>query len=127
MTLGHLAIDEGADLVCGHHPHVLQGIETYKGKNIVYSLGNFCFGGNSSPSDMDTMIFQQIFTFENGEKVEDQNARIIPCMVSSVKTRNDFRPTPATGEDAKRILQRMNEYSRDFGVEFDENGGIFVN
>ena len=47
MTLGRLAIDEGADLVCGHHPHVLQGIETYKGKNIVYSLGNFCFGGNS--------------------------------------------------------------------------------
>lgn len=62
MTLGRLAIDEGADLVCGHHPHVLQGIETYKGKNIVYSLGNFCFGGNSSPSDMDTMIFQQTFT-----------------------------------------------------------------
>ena len=53
-TLGRIAIDEGADLVCGHHPHVLQGIETYKGRNIVYSLGNFCFGGNSSPSDMDT-------------------------------------------------------------------------
>ena len=65
MTLGRLAIDEGADLVCGHHPHVLQGIETYKGKNIVYSLGNFCFGGNSSPSDMDTMIFQQTFTVTN--------------------------------------------------------------
>ena len=43
ITLGRLAIDQGADLVCGHHPHVLQGIETYKGKNIVYSLGNFCF------------------------------------------------------------------------------------
>ena len=127
MTLGRLAIDEGADLVCGHHPHVLQGIETYKGKNIVYSLGNFCFGGKSSPSDMDTMIFQQTFTFENGQKVEDRNARIIPCMVSSVSTRNDFKPTPAAGEDKKRILQRMNEYSRDFGVEFDENGGILVN
>ena len=126
-TLGRIAIDEGADLVCGHHPHVLQGIETYKGRNIVYSLGNFCFGGNSSPSDMDTMIFQQTFTFENGQKVEDRNARIIPCMVSSVSTRNDFKPTPAAGEDKKRILQRMNEYSRDFGVEFDENGGILVN
>ena len=68
MTLGRLAIDEGADLVCGHHPHVLQGIETYKGKNIVYSLGNFCFGGNSSPSDMDTMIFQQTFTFETDRR-----------------------------------------------------------
>ena len=42
-TLGHLAIDLGADLVCGHHPHVLQGIEEYKGKNIVYSLGTFSY------------------------------------------------------------------------------------
>lgn len=48
-TLAHLAVDEGADLVIGHHPHVLQGIEKYKGKYIAYSLGNFCFGGNSNP------------------------------------------------------------------------------
>ena len=58
-SLGKQYIDAGADLVIGSHPHVLQGIEEYKGKNIVYSLGNFCFGGNSYPSDMDTMIFQQ--------------------------------------------------------------------
>ena len=70
-TLAHLAIDQGADLVVGHHPHVLQGIEKYQGKNIVYSLGNFCFGGNKNPSDKDTMIFQQTFTVENGELVED--------------------------------------------------------
>ena len=65
-TLAHLAVDQGADLVVGHHPHVLQGIEKYQGKNIVYSLGNFCFGGNKNPSDKDTMIFQQTFTVENG-------------------------------------------------------------
>ena len=124
QQLGRKCIDWGVDLVIGHHPHVLQGIEEYKGRYIIYSLANFCFGANRNPEDKDTMIFQQTFTFENGEKVEDQNARIIPCMVSSVKTRNDFKPTPATGEDAKRILQRMNEYSRDFGVEFDENGKI---
>lgn len=70
-TLAHLAVDQGADLVVGHHPHVLQGIEKYQGKNIVYSLGNFCFGGNKNPSDKDTMIFQQTFTVENGELVED--------------------------------------------------------
>ena len=40
VELAHTAIDNGADLVLGHHPHVLQGIEEYKGKNIVYSLGN---------------------------------------------------------------------------------------
>ena len=44
VELAHAAVDNGADLVLGHHPHVLQGIEEYKGKNIVYSLENFCFG-----------------------------------------------------------------------------------
>ena len=127
QVLGRKCIDWGVDLVIGHHPHVLQGIEEYKGRYIIYSLANFCFGANRNPADKDTMIFQQTFTFENGQKVEDRNARIIPCMVSSVSTRNDFKPTPAAGEDKKRILQRMNEYSRDFGVEFDENGGILVN
>lgn len=127
QVLGRKCIDWGVDLVIGHHPHVLQGIEEYKGRYIIYSLANFCFGANRNPADKDTMIFQQTFTFENGQKVEDRNARIIPCLVSSVSTRNDFKPTPAAGEDKKRILQRMNEYSRDFGVEFDDNGGILVN
>lgn len=44
VTLAHLAIDEGADVVVGHHPHIIQGIGGYKGKTIAYSLGNFCFG-----------------------------------------------------------------------------------
>lgn len=127
QVLGRKCIDWGADLVIGHHPHVLQGIEEYKGRYIIYSLANFCFGANRNPEDKDTMIFQQTFTFENGQKKEDRNARIIPCLVSSVKTRNDFRPTPAMGEDKLRILQRMNEYSKPFGVEFDDNGGIMVN
>ena len=64
QTLAHLAVDQGADLVIGHHPHVLQGIEYYKGKSIVYSLGNFCFGGNSNPADKNTMIYQQTFSFK---------------------------------------------------------------
>ena len=97
MTLGRLAIDEGADLVCGHHPHVLQGIETYKGKNIVYSLGNFCFGGNSSPSDMDTMIFQQTFTITSEGVQADNVTNIIPCSISSADGYNNYQPTPASG------------------------------
>ena len=111
MTLGRLAIDEGADLVCGHHPHVLQGIETYKGKNIVYSLGNFCFGGNSSPSDMDSMIFQQTFTIdENGVKA-DNITNIIPCSISSEYGYNNYQPTPAEGSEAERILSKIQERS----------------
>lgn len=111
MTLGRLAIDEGADLVCGHHPHVLQGIETYKGKNIVYSLGNFCFGGNSSPSDMDTMIFQQTFTITSDGVQADNVTNIIPCSISSAAYEgyNNYQPTPEEGDEADRILSKINE------------------
>lgn len=110
-TLGRLAIDLGADLVCGHHPHVLQGIETYKGKNIVYSLGNFCFGGNSSPSDMDTMIFQQSFTFDNGTLQDDNVTNIIPCSISSAQGYNNYQPTPAEGDEKTRIIEKIQERS----------------
>ena len=121
-TLGKKCIDWGADLVIGHHPHVLQGIEEYQGKYIVYSLGNFCFGANRNPADKDTMIFQQTFTFVDGEKQEDGEIRVIPCSVSSVTDRNDFRPTPAEGEEAERIIGRINEFSKDFGVSFTADG-----
>lgn len=112
-TLGRIAIDEGADLVCGHHPHVLQGIETYKGRNIVYSLGNFCFGGNSSPSDMDTMIYQQTFTIDADGVKKDNVTNIIPCSISSAAYDgyNNYQPTPAEGDEATRILGKINERS----------------
>ena len=112
-TLGRIAIDEGADLVCGHHPHILQGIETYKGKNIVYSLGNFCFGGNSSPSDMDTMIYQQTFTIDADGVKKDNVTNIIPCSISSAAYDgyNNYQPTPAEGDEATRILGKINERS----------------
>ena len=110
-TLAHIAVDNGADLVVGHHPHVLQGIEEYNGKNIVYSLGNFCFGGNRNPLDKDTMIFQQTFTFENGELVQDNVKNIIPCSLSSVKEYNDYQPTILEGSESERVLQKIQELS----------------
>ena len=110
-TLAHLAVDQGADLVVGHHPHVLQGIEKYQGKNIVYSLGNFCFGGNKNPSDKDTMIFQQTFTVENGELVEDDVTNIIPCSLSSESGYNNYQPMVLEGSEKERVLQKIEEFS----------------
>lgn len=116
-ALAHTAVDSGADLVLGHHPHVLQGIEKYKGKNIVYSLGNFCFGGNRNPADKDTMIFQQTFTFENGTLVQDDVTNIIPCSLSSVQQYNDYQPTPLEGEEAQRVQQKIQEFSSGLSTE----------
>lgn len=110
-SLAHTAVDNGADLVVGHHPHVLQGIEKYNGKNIVYSLGNFCFGGNSNPSDKDTMIFQQTFSFENGKLQQDDVTNIIPCSLSSVSSYNDYRPTPLEGSEKERVMKKIEELS----------------
>jgi len=115
--LAHTAIDEGADLVVGHHPHVLQGIEKYKGKYIAYSLGNFCFGGNKNPSDKDTMIFQQTFTVTSeGVEIND-NINIIPCSLSSVSSHNDYCPTPRDGSEGQRILDKIKQYSEGLSSE----------
>lgn len=113
--LAHMAVDEGADLVLGHHPHVLQGIEKYNGKNIVYSLGNFCFGGNSNPRDKDTMIFQQTFTIQGGSVVADDNTNIIPCSISSENWYNNYQPTPVEGYEKTRIENRIAELSAGIG------------
>lgn len=114
VELAHTAIDNGADLVLGHHPHVLQGIEEYKGKNIVYSLENFCFGGNSAPSDMDTMIFQQTFTVKDGKLQEDNVTNILPCKISSAYEEgyNNYQPILAEGEQKEKIFERLSEYSQ---------------
>lgn len=124
QQFGRECIDWGADLVIGHHPHVLQGVEEYQGKYIIYSLANFCFGANRNPSDKDTMIAQQTFTFLDGQKQEETEFHIIPCSISSDSSRNDYRPTPAEGDEAKRIIGRINEYGEGFGLQFDDNGFI---
>ena len=120
VKLAHAAIDAGADLVLGLHPHVLQGIEQYKGKNIVYSLGNFCFGGNMYPSDMDTMIFQQTFTLKGGKLQEDNVTNIIPCSISSVEDYNNYQPTPAAGEKETEILNKITQRSQGLSNENTE-------
>ncbi len=120
VKLAHAAIDAGADLVLGHHPHVLQGIEQYKGKNIVYSLGNFCFGGNMYPSDMDTIIFQQTFTLKGGKLQEDNVTNIIPCSISSVEDYNNYQPTPAAGEKETEILNKITQRSQGLSNENTE-------
>lgn len=115
VTLAKLAIDNGADLVVGHHAHVLQGVTTYKGKTIAYGLGNFCFGGNSAPSDMDTMVFQQTFILDTDGSVTSEEPNLIPCRISSDYYINNYQPTPATGDEADRILQKIHDRSEGLG------------
>ncbi len=111
QTLARFTIDSGADLVLGHHPHVVQGIEEYNDKFIVYSLGNFMFGGNKNPSDKDTFVFQQKFYFENGKLSNKKEIDIVPFSISSTTHRNDFRPTMLTGEEHDRVHAKIVDVS----------------
>lgn len=95
QKLGKATIDAGADLVLGHHSHRINPIEEYKGKYIVYSLGNFSFAGNNKPSDMLTFIFQIRFKYRKGE-LWNTSFRIVPCRISSKQDYNDFAVTPLT-------------------------------
>lgn len=122
--LGHKCIDWGADLVVGCHPHVLQGIEMYQGKYIIYSLGNFCFGGNKNPKNKDSMILQATFPVTDGIVSKEAKLRIIPCTISSVPNRNDYRPTVADPKRAASIIQKMNAYCKPFGVTIDPEGSV---
>lgn len=104
-TMGARLIDAGADIVIGAHAHLLQGVEYYNGKPIVYNLGNFLFNAKT----MDSGILEITIT-ENG----DVFYKFIPCIQSGCYTE------AVTGDEAERILNFMASMSN--GVSFDQNG-----
>lgn len=107
--IGHAAIDAGADIVWGSHPHVLQPIEAYESGIIYYSMGNFCFGGNSKPEDFDTVLLQQEVIRSPEGKISLGSLKIVPCSISSENTVNNYQPTPmaADSEEYARVLRKL--------------------
>ena len=117
--LAHLAIDLGADIVVGNHPHVIQGIEVYKNKTICYSLGNFSFGANKNPKDKDTFIFQQTFKIDDKGNATYGEYDIIPCRISSVTNKNDYKPTPLKDTEKNNVIDRLIKYSQKYTDKLD--------
>ena len=103
------AIDAGAHIVYGHHPHVLQKIEEYNGGVICYSLGNFSFGGNNYPRDLDSAVVQQEVIRDIDGTVSLGEMTIIPVSISSMKVQNNFQPTPYEEGSAEydRVLSKL--------------------
>ncbi len=126
FDMGHWCIDAGYDLVLGCHPHLLQGIEIYKGKYIVYSMGNFCYGGNTNPADKDSMIWHQTFTFVDGVLQPETDAYVIPCRLSSVTSKNDYCPVVLTGKNAETLFKHLNEYCKSTGTYVDSDGRVHL-
>lgn len=110
VNMGRFAIDNGADLVLGSHSHCIQTMEKYKGKLIAYSLGNFCFGGNSNPRDKKSLILQIKVNVLNGN-ISDLEYKVIPVTISSVDYKNDYIPTITSGDKKDEIISKINELS----------------
>ena len=108
-TLGYAAIDAGADIVYGTHPHTLQPIEEYNGGIIYYSLGNFAFGGNNNPKDYNTALVQQEVIRDVDGTISLGQLTVVPCSISSVNNINNFQPTPyEEGSDAyKKTMSKL--------------------
>ncbi|WP_298432165.1 CapA family protein [Geobacter sp.] len=112
-----LAIDAGADAVIGHHPHVLQGIEFYRGKPILYSLGNFAFGSRSTAADRSVMA--RLTLSDDGCTVE-----LIPLNVLHRETR--YRPEILAGPRGAEVMARLNRLSHPFGTVISGSEGRFT-
>lgn len=97
----HAFVDAGADLVVGSHPHVLQPIENYNGVNIVYSLGNFVYGGHLTPENR-TIVYQHTFTFDD-KFLRGSSETVYPCYIYTGDV-NEYQPTLITDEHDKQTV-----------------------
>lgn len=106
---GHAAIDAGADIVYGSHPHTLQPIEKYNGRYIFYSMGNWSFGGNTNPRDKDTFIAQITVRRDTDGTIAISGLDIIPCASSGVTDGNNYQPTPYEegSQEYERTLSKL--------------------
>ena len=102
----HSLIDSGADAVIGAHPHVLQRAESYNGGTIVYSLGNFCFGGNRSPENR-TVIYRLTVNVNAEDKSFSHNSEIIPFYVYTGSTNNYQPDIIRDSAQAQKVVEYM--------------------
>lgn len=104
IKYARMAIDYGADLVLGHHPHVLQGMELYKDKLIAYSLGNYVFASFSN-SARTSVVLRTMLTPEGLIM-----ARVIPINVHNATV--NFQPVEFRGGFKTKVIQELNAISK---------------
>jgi len=109
QSIARQAIDAGADIIYGHHPHVLQKVEEYNDGIIYYSLGNFSFGGSVYPQDYDSAVLQQEVVRNEDGSFSLGKLNIIPVSISSISGRNNFQPTPLAETDKAydRVMSKL--------------------
>lgn len=116
VTFARAAVDAGADLVVGHHAHVVQEMEIYKGKPILYGLGNFVFDQTWSEPTQEGLAVRAVFAGRELRRLE-----FLPVRVG-----RDYRPTPADEPTAARIIARLGyPVAREVSYRWSDNGMRF--
>ena len=105
-SIGRAALRAGADIVIGHHPHIVQGVEAYQDSYILYSLGNLVFGGNVDPDDRDALAARLTFTVYE-DHAEGMELTLVPLRLTQLEKGTDYRPVLATDEQTEKILSRV--------------------
>ena len=119
IDTAHAFIDAGADIVIGHHPHVLQGIERYKGGVIAYSLGNFVFP-NAKERVRDTGILHLSYATKT-------NCLDAISFDPAIQIRTPItHPIPAVGNHKKEVGTRLATLSKPFATVWDVTGERFT-
>ena len=101
-NLARLAIDQGADVVVGYHPTVVQGGEIYKGRPIAYSLGDFVFSPDQPLQDQDSAVLKVAL------KEDQMQVEFVPVRIRA------SLPQTLTGDDGQAVLQRIQNASAQF-------------
>lgn len=110
----HIAVENGADIVIGHHPHVLQGMEFYMDKPIFYSLGNFVFDKQEPIGTDKTVILKVNVVGKSINKLEITPIKIIECQPA----------LPETMEETLEILNNFEKFSKAINpnIRIDKKG-----
>lgn len=108
LRLAHSAIEAGAAAVLGSHPHVLQGMELYRGAPIAYSLGNFVFGGNWDPRQKESALFKARLS-----SAGYLMGQIVPLQIDRYP-QHPMQPFVLSGDRGEAVLRHLAEYSRPF-------------
>ena len=109
--VAQLLIDSGADVVVCTHPHVLQGMQVYNQRNILYSIGNFVFGGNATVRSLETVAARFTLTFGDDNQYLGQQMRLYPAHISGEAERNNYQPVLVSGEQADAVWAQIDRDS----------------
>lgn len=136
QVMGHQLIDAGVDIIMGHHPHTVHGVEKYNGGYIVYSLGNFLFHSMSEGHPTHLATKYPPYKVESLETGDAREAVIMETKIKPGKQLNlEFYPIALNkfgepeflhGESANRVLMRMQKQSSDLGTEMRVDGDVGV-